>query len=121
MNRPTGVTVLAILTFCFAAFLLLPGLLIPLVGTAIGAAGGPVLAALGAFAGIVMIVFAVLEGIVGYGLWTLKTWAWLLTVILSGISAAFNLMQLLSGDIGGGLFGLIINGIILWYMMKPHV
>jgi len=121
MNRPTGVTVLAILAFCFALFLLLAGLLMTLVGTTIGAAGGPVLAALGAFAGIVMIVFALLEALVGYGLWSLKGWAWILTVILAGLGLAMNVLQMLSGEIFGALFGLAINGLILWYMMQPHV
>jgi uncharacterized membrane protein (DUF2068 family) len=91
------------------------------VGTAVGAAGGPVLAALGAFAGIVMIVFALLEALVGYGLWTLKGWAWMLTVILAGLGLAMNVLQMLSGEIFGAMFGLAINGVILWYMMQPHV
>jgi hypothetical protein len=121
MSRPTGVTVLAILAFCFATFLLLAGLFVTLVGTAVGAAGGPLLAALGAFAGIVMIVFALLEALVGYGLWTLKGWAWMLTVILAGLGLAMNVLQMLSGEIFGAMFGLAINGVILWYMMQPHV
>lgn len=121
MNRPTGVTVLSILAFIGGAFTLLAGLLLTLMGTAIGAMGGPLFAAIGAFAGIIFLVLGALYLLVGFGLWTLKSWAWMLTVVLSGISLTLNLVQALSGEVVGGTMGIIVNGIVLWYMMKPHV
>jgi hypothetical protein len=45
----------------------------------------------------------------------------MLTVILCGIGLALNLVQALSGEVVGGTFGLIVNGFVLWYMMRPHV
>jgi hypothetical protein len=121
MNRPTGVTVLSILAFIAGAFTLIAGLLLTLMGTAIGSMGGPVFAAIGAFAGVIFLVLGALYFLVGFGLWTLKPWAWMLTVILCGIGLALNLVQALSGDVVGGTFGLIVNGFVLWYMMRPHV
>lgn len=121
MNRPTGVTVLAILAFIGGCITLMGGLLLSLMGGAIGAMGGPVFAAIGAFAGIIFLVLGALYFVVGFGLWTLKSWAWMLAVILAGIGLALNLLQALSGEIVGGTFGLIVNGVVLWYMTRPHV
>lgn len=121
MQRPTGVTILAILAFIAACFMLLGGLLLTVAGTVIGAMANPLFAALGAFGGILIIILGALYALVGYGLWTLKSWAWILTVVLAGLGFAFNLLQLLAGDIAGGLVGFIVNGVVLWYMMQPQV
>jgi uncharacterized membrane protein (DUF2068 family) len=70
---------------------------------------------------VIFLVLGALYFLVGFGLWTLKPWAWMLTVILCGIGLALNLVQALSGEVVGGSFGLIVNGFVLWYMMRPHV
>ncbi len=136
MDRPIGVTILAVLEFIGAGFLILLGLLL-LVGMSMlgsmgrGGEGGAflgVLGALGAMAGVVVIVFAALPLAIGIGLWKLKNWARILVIIFAALGAAGNTVRVIwglsSGDIVnavGGIIGLGIQGLILWYMFQPHV
>ena len=118
MERPTGVTILAILE-------IIAGILMFL-----GAAGMMVLASIGGtvpIAGIVFGVFATIMALVlvilgiiafilAYGLWNGKGWAWWLTIIFSVISIIVNILSL-----PGGIIGIIIAVIILYYLTRPHV
>jgi purine-cytosine permease-like protein len=47
-------------------------------------------------------------------------WAWTVTVILSIISIALNAISIATGNIGG-IVSVIISGIILYYVYRPHV
>jgi uncharacterized membrane protein (DUF2068 family) len=134
--RPTGVTVLAILNFLGAASMVICGLLLMLglglAGMGAGSAGEKggmaLLLGLGAVAGVVFLVFAAVAIVVGIGLWRLRNWARILTIIL----AAISLLPLLPGLMGSMLtleiFSLIFQlvfaafyGWIIWYMLQPHV
>lgn len=59
--------------------------------------------------GIIAFVLAILYIITGWGLWTLKSWARIVAIILAVIS-------LLSFPIGT-----IIGIVILWYLFKPEI
>jgi|SRR5690348_5408141 len=89
MARPTGVTILAVLSFLGAGLSLLGACFMFVVGAAGMAAmaggramGGP-FAALGAFAGVALLLFGVLYIVNGVGLLKLRPWGRLLTIILS--------------------------------------
>ena len=136
MERPTGVTILAVLEFIGAGFLILLGLLL-LVGMGmLGAMGGGgeggrflgVLGALGAAAGVVVIIVAALPLAIGIGLWKLKNWARILVIIFATIGALGNTARVIFGlssgemfNVVGGIVGLGIQALILWYMFQPHV
>ena len=60
-------------------------------------------------AGIIALLFALLYIITGWGLWTLKSWARIVAMILAVIS-------LLSFPIGT-----IIGIVVLWYLFKPEI
>jgi hypothetical protein len=47
-------------------------------------------------------------------------WAWTVTVILSIISIALNAISIATGNIGG-IVSVIISGIILYCLYRPHV
>ena len=139
MGRPTGVTVIAILCFIGAAFCLLGGLGMILGGGFLasvisqqqgqgsaGAAG--IFAGLGAVLGFVFLVGAAIDIVLGIGLWKLKGWARITTIVLTGIGAAFQLLGLLTSlahfAIGNFLITVIIlaiQGFIIWYLLKPEV
>lgn len=139
MDRPLGVTILAVLNFIGAVLLVIGGLLFMLGMGMAGAAagrGGEVggmagmgfLMALGAVAGVIFIVFGVIGGAIGIGLWKLKNWARIVTIVLTAISLLMGLaglaMSLVSFDVFRLVFQLIFIGIyawILWYMFQPHV
>jgi hypothetical protein len=59
--------------------------------------------------GIIIFVLALLYIITGWGLWTLKSWARIVALILAVIS-------LLSFPIGT-----IIGIVVLWYLFKPEI
>jgi hypothetical protein len=48
------------------------------------------------------------------------SWAWTLTVVLSVISIVLNAVSLVSGNFGG-IINIIISGIVLYYLYRPHV
>ncbi len=55
-----------------------------------------------------------------WGLFTGKGWAWLITVIFAIITVVFSIIGVLSGSITS-IPTLIINGVILYYMYRPHI
>lgn len=134
MARPTGVTILAVLSFLGAGLFLLGACIMFVVGAAGMAAmaggramGGP-FAALGAFASVALLVFGVLYIVNGIGLLKLRAWGRLLTIILVALSFLFGLRGLLISamhvQMGLVVWQLIILAIDVWilvYMFKPHV
>ncbi|HVB08069.1 MAG TPA: DUF2127 domain-containing protein [Candidatus Acidoferrales bacterium] len=134
MARPTGVTILAVLSFLGAGLCLLGAAGMFLLGTSglatMGAQGrsmGP-LAAMGAFAGIACLVLAVLYVVNGVGLWKLQGWARMLTIILLVIGIVFGVLGIVRSlaplMVGMLLFHVIliaINAWIVMYLFKPRV
>jgi lysylphosphatidylglycerol synthetase-like protein (DUF2156 family) len=55
-----------------------------------------------------------------WGLFTGKGWAWLITVIFAIITVVVSIIGVLSGSITS-IPTLIINGVILYYMYRPHI
>ncbi|MGH9777661.1 MAG: hypothetical protein ACRD5I_04550 [Candidatus Acidiferrales bacterium] len=136
MDRPTGVTILAILEFLGAGLFILLGLLFlvgfSLLGGAAGQAGEgsgmAVLMGLGAVAGVVFLALALIPLAIGIGLWKLKNWARILVIVFSILGVLSNLagaaIPLMTGDpvsAVSSVIGLGVNGLILWYMFQPHV
>ena len=126
-SRPTGVTILAVLMILVALSLLVGGL-----GTIVGVG---VLGLVGIFdspnisiflpsltipfVGLIGIVLTIL-GLVGFllawGLWTGKSWAWIVAIIFAIIGIISNLVTL-----PAGIVGLILNGLIIYYLTRPAV
>jgi hypothetical protein len=138
MGRPVGVTILAVLYFLGAVCGLLAGIGMILGGgfmatlisqQAQGAGvGAGFLAGLGAVLGVVILVFAALDVLLGWGLWKLKNWARIVTIVLAAIGIAGALFGLLGAFLHFGMFLLVLTlvrlaicGLILWYMLQPHV
>jgi hypothetical protein len=132
-SRPTGVTIIAILNIIGGIIMLIGGLflitagaLIPslppsafedsdLSGIPISLLGGGAIA-VGAFT----IALGIVSFVVAYGLMKGLGWAWTVTVILSIISIVSNAISIASGNFGG-IVSIIISGVILYYLYRPHV
>ena len=133
MERPTGVSVLAILSFIGAALTVLVALLFMMSGAVIsqmvgGGSGSAMFVGMGAIGGVFILGFAILYVVVGFGLWTLKSWGRLLMVILAAIGLAFGVLGLVSALMHLRtmvlVWQLIVCAIDLWivtYLQKPHV
>jgi len=119
-QRPTGVTVLSVLWFIGAVLLVLFGVLLIAGGSAINAFYGNQLAAqeLALFAGIgvVFLVFGLAAALEGWGLWTGRSWAWWVQVVLS----ALGVLSILSFT-ADSILNAAISALILWYLFKPYV
>lgn len=134
MERPTGVTILAVLCFLGAVCALLAGLMFfvggsLLSGMAHSAGPGSALLAMGgAVIGVICLFFAVLYFAVGLGLIKLQNWARVTAIILAAIGIIFGLFGLLGQAMHLMIFSLIFQLIflaiyvwILIYLLKPHV
>ena len=138
MGRPVGVTILAILNFIGAAFCLLGGIAMILGGGFIatmlsqqgqgsaGAAG--ILAGLGAAAGVFIIIMGGVSALVGFGMWKLKGWARIVSIVLFAISAVMQLLGLLGSlahfnvfAVVWSLFWVAVDAFVIWYLVKPEV
>ena len=138
MQRPVGVTILAILYFIATCGLALFGIAIIVGGGFLGTmlAQNPdisesvaaILAGVGVFISIFFFAFAVLFGFLGYGMWNLRNWARTIAIVLSIIGAVFASLGVLWGILRIAPFRLISSGIrlginvlIIWYLNQPHV
>jgi len=137
MGRPVGVTILAILNFIGAAFCVLGGIAMILGGGFIatmlsqgqgsaGAAG--ILAGLGAAAGVFIIIIGGVSALLGYGLWKVKGWARIVSIVLWAINGVFQLLGILGTLAHFNLFALVwgafwiaVDAFVIWYLLKPEV
>ncbi len=119
--RPTGVTILAALAFIGGILGILGSLAVIAGGAIVSVVSGP-LAGLLFLTGLATLALSVVDLILGYGAWTLKTWAWQLGFILMALNVLVALLTLLSG---GGVFNLIVNvviaGVIAYYLDTAEV
>lgn len=124
MDRPVGVTILAVLDFIGAALIALGGImmfaggaffasLIPGLG---GAAGGALLVVFG----VLLLAIAAVFALAGYGLMNGKPWAWMLQIILSALSILNGIVSIIRGGFGS-LLGIAISALIIWYFFTPPV
>jgi hypothetical protein len=141
-SRPTGVTIIAVLNIIGGVIMLLIGIGLAVAGAIIpfvpqsefqqqqqnltagdidlsqippSLVGGGLLAI-----GGILIAIGILSFVVSYGLLKGRTWAWTLTVVLSIISIVLNVISIAAGNIAS-LVSVIISGIILYYLFRPHV
>ncbi len=70
--------------------------------------------------GIGLLAIAFASFVVAYGLLKGLGWAWTVTAILSIISIVFNAISIATGNIAA-IIGIIISGIIIYYLYRPHV
>ncbi len=135
MQRPTGVTILAVLAF-IGAGLLVVGALFSLLGgmlvSTMSASRMGALAGVGAaFLAIVLLISAAVDIVVGVGLLKLKNWARIITIVLTGIGLLGSVLSIISpfGHMHVFFFVFLIRRLIfaaiyawiLWYLFQPHV
>ena len=149
-SRPTGVTIIAILNIIGGAIMLIFGIGLITLGAVLptlppsvfnqselqgnltaGQAPIPpsappmalqsLLGGFGIAFGAVLVALAIVSFIVAYGLLKGRGWAWTVTIILSIISIVWNAITIATAANFGGIVSIIISGIILYYLYRPHV
>jgi hypothetical protein len=134
MQRPTGVTILAVLAFVGAGLLVLAALAMFLGGAIVSNMSAypqvGMMAGIGsAILGVIVLGFAALDVLMGVGLWKLQNWARILTIVLSGLALLGSVLSILSPFAHIHVFLFLIRPLILaaiyaWilmYLFKPHV
>lgn len=124
-SRPLGVTILAVLAGISGIFSLMGGITLMALGPAISSAmmqqGAPGMSGffggMMAILGVVLLLMGILNLVVAWGYWTGQEWAWVLGVILGIIGVIMGIIQITQG----GIIGLVINAVILYYLFQPHV
>ena len=76
---------------------------------------------LGIAFGAILVAIAIVSFVVAYGLLKGRGWAWTLAIILSIISIVWNAITLATTANFGGIISIIISGIVLYYLFRPHV
>ena len=141
MNRPTGVTVLAVLDFLGTGLGVLCAIVSFVGGAFLGsflakvasqsgnaAAGAGAGALIGGVLGVMFLFMAMICGVIGFGMWNLKEWGRILQIVFAGIGALFQALGLLVAlthfRVGRMLWNVVwlaVNGWIIFYLIQPQV
>lgn len=148
-HRPTGVTIIAILTIIGGILLLLSGVALVTVGSLISvhnitgasssSVGAKIFGIIAAGVGGILLAVGIGYLVMSYGLLKGKGWAWTITIILVIIGIATQIVSTSVGsvftasslpnnstsNVTSGIIGAIIdiaiNIVILYYLYRPHV
>ncbi len=123
LGRPVGVTIPAILQTLLGILTLLGGIAIASVGFVLP----EIIPHVRWFAfrsfifGLGLLVFALVDFILAYGLWKGKGWAWVGSLLFVLIGIVFSVFSLFVNPRIGELLSLIIDLVIVYYLMQPRV
>ncbi len=122
-SRPGCVTVYVLLNWLGAVICGLGSVLVMIYGATEPTTEEDMI--LGVVIGVILGGIALVNFVLGVGLWKLKKWAWLITMILLGLSITISLCSVAAvlllvadsggdiGDIGGAPCGLLVNIIVM--------
>ena len=120
-QRPTGITVLAILAAISGVFGIFGGILLVTGGAALGAATGSAsLGTLGSMVGFVLLISSIAYLVFAWGAWGLQPWAWTLGIVLAAVSIVLGVFQLFNGN-PGAIISILIAGGITYYLFQPEI
>lgn len=79
-------------------------------------------------AGVFIIIIGGVSALVGFGLWNLKNWARIVSLVLFGLSIAMQLLGLLGSlahfnvfAVVWSMFWIAVDAFVIWYLLKPEV
>jgi hypothetical protein len=131
MARPFGVTIIAILMIISGIVMIIVGagtvaiapFLPPLAqteGMMIDGISGALLSVTAIISGTILLALGIAALFIAYGLFKARGWAWTAAVVLSIIVIIMSVVSIVTGNIGS-IISLAINGVILYYLYRPHV
>lgn len=121
MNRPLGVTIIAILAFINGLLgLCLPGLVI--IGGGISALFSGGLGLIVVCGGLLLAAGPLLWLVVSYGAWNLRPWAWWLGMIATGVTVVGVVVNIINGvGILQAVASAPLSIIIFIYLLLPDI
>ncbi len=120
MQRPMGVTILAILAAIAGLLGVFGGVVLLGASSAVSFAI-PGLSGLSALIGIGVIVQSALLLVFAYGAWSHKPWAWMLGLVGAGLGIVLALLQLGGSSPSSLLVNILIDGAIIYYLFQPTI
>jgi len=133
MDRPIGITLIAILNIVIGILLILGALsFAALAGLAVSGYGPDlipgltdlpyldIMMALGGIIAVVLIIVALVEFIMAWGLLKGKGWAWILSIVFMFLTIALGFLSLVHPT-AFNLIGLAIDALIVYYLFRPNV
>jgi len=120
MQRPTGVTILAVLAAIGGVFSILGGLAAFGLGSFYAAVTGNAFVTL---FGLLILVLGVVYLGVAYGFWMLKPWGWTWGVVVPAAGVVIALVQLVlaGGSVTSLVIDVVVAGIIIYYLNMPDI
>ncbi|MFQ6125258.1 MAG: hypothetical protein ACE5R6_11740 [Candidatus Heimdallarchaeota archaeon] len=116
IERPTGVTILAVLEIIVGILGIIGGLLAITVGGFLAAEGYGSFGALAGVLGGIAFILGLFALAVGWGLWNLRKWAYQIAMILAIIGIIVAIVTL-----PGSIISLVIDAIIIYYLTRPEI
>jgi hypothetical protein len=123
-QRPTGITILAVLSAIGGVLSVFGGFTLAFLGTVVGAATGEGgIGALGFVFGGLTLILGFVGIALAVGFWTLRPWAWPLGVILELANIGVSVAQVALGyaSLFSVAISVVVAGIILYYLNQPHI
>lgn len=122
-TRPFGITLLAVLQIILGILELLGAVAVAFVNFVLPEMFPHVrfFAPRSPLSGLGLVVFAIVEFILAYGLWKGKGWAWIGSLIFAVIVLVFSAFTLFMRPRVGEVIALVLNLVIIYYLMQPRV
>jgi uncharacterized membrane protein (DUF2068 family) len=117
MQRPTGVTILAILALIGGILGLVGGLFLFGIASTFAVLG---ISGLATIVAIVLIVGGVLDLFLAYGAWNLRPWAWTLGIVAEIVAIVSQVLYIGNG-LANSIIGIAIAVGIIYYLYQPRV
>ena len=121
MQRPMGVSILAVLSAIGGVLGILGGLALMALSSVTADLAVPGLSGLVVILGLFTVVISILDLVLAYGLWGLRPWAWTLGIVLEVVGIILDIVEFRSSTASSTIIGIAIAGIIIYYLWQPHV
>jgi hypothetical protein len=115
-DRPTGVTILAILEIILGLIYGLGGLLFLVAAGFIAEYASGVIGALSSGIGAGLLIFALIRFVLAWGFLSGQGWSRIMGLVLAVLGILVGLVSLPIG-----IIDLVLNGLIIYYLTRPYV
>ncbi|QLH09027.1 zinc ribbon domain-containing protein [Candidatus Nitrosotenuis sp. DW1] len=121
-GTPTGITVLGMLQIILGIILVVFAVMVMVMSSMMGNYSyfGSMTSIVGGAVTIVLIVLAAFSFLIASALFSGKKWGRTIVIVFSIVNLAMDAASMMVGNVFG-IVGMILNGIVLYYMWRPHV